>query len=422
MTSGERPREKFSPYQIDRIKALGENILVRTLVIGFWAIFLVLLVPAGAIAQAQNTPAPPSQQQTQQQVPQTDVNGLQQQRQQVQQQRQQVQQQRDYLKNLEKSASDNLSGLQKRLKSTQASLETQEASLQTAKAALSKLEVSLTQTEAIYSKQQRDMVTRLQFLQRQRDRQGLAILLKSTNLNELLDRRYQLKRLYDSDRKSLSKLQQQTDKLALDRLDVETQKNQISLIMQQLLAQKNETQAQSNYQKEFISHLKTNRQALESAISQLEKDSSSISQLIRQRSIGDRNGIVITGNGAISFPVDGEITSGFGYRQHPILGYQKFHSGMDFGADSGTTIRSAAAGVVIFADWYGGYGYAVIVDHGSGITTLYGHTEGFYITSGQAVQKGQPIAAVGSTGLSTGPHLHFEVRKDGEPIDPAQFL
>ena len=389
--------------RIDRIKA--------SVLIGFWCVFLVLLMPAGAIAQTQ-TPRTP---QTQQQVPQTDVNGL-------QQQRQQVQQQRDYLKSLEKSASDDLSGLQKRLKSTQASLEAQESALQTAKAALSRLEVSLTQAESIYSKQQRAMVTRLQFLQRQRDRQGLAIMLKSTNLNELLDRRYQLKRLYDADRKSLSTLQKQTDKLALDRLDVETQKNQISLIMQQLLAQKSETQAQSNYQKEFISHLKTNRQALESAISQLEKDSRSISVLIRQRSIGDRHGIVITGNGAISLPVDAEITSLFGYRMHPILGYQKFHSGMDFGADSGTTIRAAAAGVVIFADWYGGYGNAVIVDHGGGITTLYGHTEGFYIANGQAVQKGQPIAAVGSTGLSTGPHLHFEVRKDGEPIDPAQFL
>ena len=396
---------------MDRIKAKA--------LIGFWCVFLVILMPESAIAQMQSQTSPT---QAQQRVPATDVNGLQQQRQQVQQQRQQVQQQRDYLKSLEKSASDDLSGLQKRLKSTQASLEAQEAALQTAKAALSRLEVSLTQAESIYSKQQRAMVTRLQFLQRQRDRQGLAIMLKSTNLNELLDRRYQLKRLYDADRKSLSTLQKQTDKLALDRLDVETQKTQISLIMQQLLAQKSETQAQSNYQKEFISHLKTNRQALESAISQLEKDSRSISVLIRQRSIGDRHGIVITGNGAISLPVDAEITSLFGYRMHPILGYQKFHSGMDFGADSGTTIRAAAAGVVIFADWYGGYGNAVIVDHGGGITTLYGHTEGFYIANGQAVQKGQPIAAVGSTGLSTGPHLHFEVRKDGEPIDPAQFL
>jgi murein DD-endopeptidase MepM/ murein hydrolase activator NlpD len=379
--------------------------------------------PSGAIAQTsqttqtEQTPIPQTQQPSQ-----NDVDVLQQQRQQVQQQRQQVERQRDYLKQLEKAEKDKLSGLQKKLKSTQANLEAQEAALQTAKAVLNKLEAVLATTETSYRQQQATMVTRLQFLQRQRDRQGLAVMLKSSNLNELLDKRYQLKRLYESDRKALTKLQKQTDKLALDRLEVETQKNQISLIMQQLLAQKSETQAQSNYQSEFISHLKTNRQALESAISQLEKDSTSITQLIRQRSIGDRHGIVITGNGAISLPVDAEITSLFGYRMHPILGYQKFHSGMDFGADSGTTIRAGAAGVVIFADWYGGYGNALILDHGGGITTLYAHTQGFYVTNGQAVQKGQPIAAVGSTGFSTGPHLHFEVRKDGEPIDPAQFL
>ena len=394
---------------IDRVLSSHFRIaLVGVLVTGVLYFCLSLVAPPGAIAQVQ--PA------------QSDVDVLQQQRQQVQQQRQQVEQQRDYLKRLEQSEREKLSGLQKRLKSTQANLETQEAALQVAKTVLNTLETTLTQTEATYHKQQRAMVTRLQFLQRQRDRQGLAILLKSTNLNELLDKRYQLKRLYDADRKSLSMLQQQTEKLARDRLDVETQKNQISLIMQQLLAQKSETQAQSNYQNEFIAHLKTNRQALESAISQLEKDSTSITQLIRQRSAGDRRGIVITGNGAISVPVDAEITSTFGYRMHPILGYQKFHSGIDFGADSGTTIRAGAAGVVIYADWYGGYGNTVIIDHGGGITTLYAHSEGFYITNGQTVQKGQPIAAVGSTGFSTGPHLHFEVRKDGEPIDPAPYL
>jgi murein DD-endopeptidase MepM/ murein hydrolase activator NlpD len=405
------------------ITSLSGTTAFRPLLTGILCGILCLCLPSGAIAQSVIAQSVIAQSVIAQSViAQSEVDVLQQQRQQVQQQRQQVQQQREYLKRLEKSASDDLSGLQKRLKSTQASLETQEAALKTAKATLSNLEVALTATETSYRKQQSAMVTRLQFLQRQRDRQGLAVLLKSSNLNELLDKRYQLKRLYESDRKSLTKLQQQTEKLARDRLEVETQKNQISLIMQQLLAQKNEAQAQADYQKEFISHLKNNRQALESAISQLEKDSTSITQLIRQRSAGDRRGIVITGNGAISLPVDGEITSLFGYRMHPILGYQKFHSGIDFGADSGTTIRAGAAGVVIYADWYGGYGNTVIVDHGGGITTLYAHSEGFYITNGQQVQKGQPIAAVGSTGLSTGPHLHFEVRQAGEPIDPAPFL
>ena len=353
---------------------------------------------------------------------QSEVDVLQQQRQQVQQQRQQVEQQRDQLKKLETTAEKERSGLQKRLKSTETTLKSQETELDKSTQALKSLEKALTETEASYRQQQLAMLARLQFLQKQRDRQGLSLLLKSSNLNDLLDKRYRLKKLFDSDRKSLDILQDQTSKLNAQRSQVEMKKNEISLIMQQLLAQKNELSAQSSYQKEFITHLKTNREALESAIVQLERDSTSIGQIIRQRSIGDSRGIIITGRGVMTVPVDAEITSQFGYRMHPILGYQKFHSGLDFGADSGSTIRSAAAGLVIYAQWYGGYGNAVIVDHGGGITTLYGHTEGFYVAEGATVQKGQPIAAVGSTGLSTGPHLHFEVRQNGEPIDPVPYL
>ena len=353
---------------------------------------------------------------------QSEVDILQQQRQQVQQQRQQVEQQRDQLKKLETTAEKERSGLQKRLKSTETTLQSQEAELDKSTKALKSLEQSLIETEASYRQQQLVMLARLQFLQKQRDRQGLSLLLKSNDLNDLLDKRYRLKKLFDSDRKSLATLQTQTTKLNAQRSQVEMKKNEIALIMQQLLAQKNELNAQSSYQKEFIKHLKTNREALESAIVQLERDSTSIGQIIRQRSIGDKQGIVITGRGVMTVPVDAEITSGFGYRMHPILGYQKFHSGLDFGSDSGSTIRSAAAGIVIYAQWYGGYGNTVIVDHGNGFTTLYGHTEGFYVAEGATVQKGQPIAAVGSTGLSTGPHLHFEVRQNGEPIDPVPYL
>ena len=353
---------------------------------------------------------------------QSEVDILRQQRQQVQQQRQQVEQQRDQLKKLETTAEKERSGLQKRLKSTETTMQSQEVELDKSTKALKSLEQSLTETEASYRQQQLFMLARLQFLQRQRDRQGLSLLLKSSNLNDLLDKRYRLKKLFDSDRKSLATLQGQTTTLSAQRSQVEMKKNEISLIMQQLLAQKNELNAQSSYQKEFIKHLKTNREALESAIVQLERDSTSIGQIIRQRSIGDSRGIIITGRGVMTVPVDAEITSGFGYRMHPILGYQKFHSGLDFGSDSGSTIRSAAAGVVIYAQWYGGYGNTVIVDHGSGFTTLYGHAEGFYVAEGATVQKGQPIAAVGSTGLSTGPHLHFEVRQNGEPIDPVPYL
>ena len=122
------------------------------------------------------------------------------------------------------------------------------------------------------------------------------------------------------------------------------------------------------------------------------------------------------------WPVNGVITSPFGYRNHPIFGRQILHSGIDIGVDYGTPVHAADSGVVVEADWISGYGYAVVIDHGNGLSTLYGHNESLAVSAGQSVSKGQGIAYAGSTGNSTGPHVHFEVRSNGEPVDPMGYL
>jgi murein DD-endopeptidase MepM/ murein hydrolase activator NlpD len=129
-------------------------------------------------------------------------------------------------------------------------------------------------------------------------------------------------------------------------------------------------------------------------------------------------------NGQIAFPTakDTPITSEFGWRQHPITGNRKFHTGIDFGADLGTPIYAIANGRVEYAGDKGGYGNTVIINHGSGKSTLYGHASKIYVRKGQQVVRGQMIAAVGSTGMSTGPHLHFEVRVNDKPVDPHPYL
>ena len=121
---------------------------------------------------------------------------------------------------------------------------------------------------------------------------------------------------------------------------------------------------------------------------------------------------------ALMTPVAGRITSGFGVRYHPLLHYARMHTGLDFGAAWGSPIVAAADGQVVVAGWTGGYGRAVEVAHGGGVMTLYGHMSGVVATPGQAVRQGQVIGYVGSSGLSTGPHLHFEVRVNGRPVDP----
>lgn len=128
------------------------------------------------------------------------------------------------------------------------------------------------------------------------------------------------------------------------------------------------------------------------------------------------------GTGRFMWPCSGVITSYYGWRTHPVFGTRKYHSGMDIGVDYGTPIQAADSGTVICAGWLGGYGNCVMIDHGGGLVTLYGHNQSLYVSEGQYVNKGHVIAAAGSTGYSTGPHCHFEVRLHGEVTEPLNYL
>jgi murein DD-endopeptidase MepM/ murein hydrolase activator NlpD len=158
--------------------------------------------------------------------------------------------------------------------------------------------------------------------------------------------------------------------------------------------------------------------ALEGLILQREREIEA-----QRRAAGIAGGIESEGaGGSFSWPVTGTITSPFGWRSNPFGGSPEFHQGLDIAAPSGTTVTAAAGGTVIMAQWYGGYGNYVLIDHGGGYSTGYGHLSAIYVSNGQNVQRGQAVGAVGSTGQSTGPHLHFEVRIAGKPVDPAPRL
>ncbi|NJM65223.1 MAG: peptidoglycan DD-metalloendopeptidase family protein [Acaryochloris sp. RU_4_1] len=358
------------------------------------------------------------------------LNDLHQRREQVEQQRSNVSKRRQQIENLEGAARQRLGGLERNIQLTEGEISINENQLQQANAKLKKIETDLKVAEAAYQKKQGNTVARLRVLQRQRQRTTWVALLQSQTLEELLERRYQLQLVYKSDRQRLLALKAAKDKISDKKLLAEIQKNQIALLSEQLLQQKAGYTAQATVQSELVTRLNTDRLALEAAEQQLAQDSSSIANVIAQR-IAEQQVAFRTdtpgyqrvlGTGQMVTPVNGPITSNFGYRQHPILGSSRFHAGTDFGVPQGTPILAADSGTVIVAEWYGGYGNAVIIDHGNGLTTLYGHCSELYVSVGQGVQRGQTIAAVGSTGLSTGPHLHFEVRQQGEPVEPLAYL
>jgi murein DD-endopeptidase MepM/ murein hydrolase activator NlpD len=175
----------------------------------------------------------------------------------------------------------------------------------------------------------------------------------------------------------------------------------------------------------IVKAAESDKAAWEKQEKQLEADSQRIASLIRSLDPSTSpapDAKPKPGSGRLYRPVPGSVGSGFGWRIHPIYHVRKMHAGVDMHAGMGEPIHAAGSGKVISAGWHGGYGKCVIISHGNGITTLYGHQSELLVSTGQTVTRGQVIGKVGSTGLSTGPHLHFEVRVNGNPVDPMNYL
>lgn len=186
-------------------------------------------------------------------------------------------------------------------------------------------------------------------------------------------------------------------------------------------AVRQDVRAQEVKQEALAAEAQTRVAEFEAQIAALRAESGTITTFLRGLQAGQT--LPSGGRGILSSPVPGApVTSGFGLRRHPVLGTERLHDGIDFGAPSGTPIRAAAAGRVVFAGPRGGYGTTVIIDHGNSLATLYAHQSELYVSEGSSVTAGQGIGAVGSTGLSTGPHLHFETRVAGVPVNPLLYL
>lgn len=155
-------------------------------------------------------------------------------------------------------------------------------------------------------------------------------------------------------------------------------------------------------------------------IVQFDLDSRDIRRRIRQHLGSDP--LPGPSPGKLLYPIDAPVTSEYGYRTHPISGVQRLHAGMDFGAPSGTPIKAAERGKVIHSGWYQGYGNTVILDHGEGLSTLYAHASELIVSTGDPIRAGETVSLVGSTGYSTGPHLHFEVLENDEAVNPRNYL
>lgn len=208
--------------------------------------------------------------------------------------------------------------------------------------------------------------------------------------------------------------------LAAKRAEAAEITQSIAAIVAQRAAARRAVLNEIAHRKVLLEQVRDQKAAYKRALERLKEESRSIEAFLRGAQRGQR---VIQGRGGyLKWPVSGSITSGFGWRTHPIYGYRSFHTGIDIGAPAGRTVRAARYGKVIYTGYKGAYGLIVIIDHGNSIATLYAHLSKTYVREGEKVSTQESIAAVGSTGWSTGPHLHFEVRVNGEPSNPMRWL
>ena len=248
----------------------------------------------------------------------------------------------------------------------------------------------------------------------------LDVLFGAKDFNDFVSRMDILKKILAYDNALIQGTKADRAALVKAKEQLEADRGKI-VELRKLAAVKRDQVASRRQERQGVLNAATyERETAEQAYRELIETSKEIEQMIRRIQSGEKN--VGGSTGTMLWPADGEITSPFGWRTHPIFGTQRLHTGIDIGADYGDTVRAADGGVVIHSDWMGGYGNAVIIDHGNGISTLYAHNSQLLVSEGQAVGKGQAISRVGSTGYSTGPHLHFEVRQNGSPVNPLNFL
>lgn len=247
----------------------------------------------------------------------------------------------------------------------------------------------------------------------------LEVLLESKNISDFLARLDMVKRIIEYDVNILKYMKEQRKIISTKKETLENQLNMVENIKKKMEDKKNELLVATRAKESMMKELKKNINELEKQEDELVKLSKKIEEEIRRKQTAAKYA-----GGKMLWPAPGyyRITSYFGYRIHPIFKKRKLHTGIDIAVPLGGKIVAANDGVVQYAGWLGGYGKVVWIDHGGGISTLYAHNSRLLVKKGQKVKKGQAISKAGSTGYSTGPHLHFEVRKNGKVVDPLPWV
>ena len=248
----------------------------------------------------------------------------------------------------------------------------------------------------------------------------LELLLTSENVKDFLNRKDMIQSITDHDKELIKFMKEQKDIVDNKKNELQGQRASMEVTKSKLESRRNDLIKATREKENLMSTLAMDIKAAEIAYDKANQEYKDLGAKILklQQETGPYSG----GKMMWPVPASGRITSYYGYRIHPIFKTKKLHTGLDIGVTTGSSIVAASDGRVIYSDWLGSYGKAVLLDHGGGIVTLYAHNSSLTVKVGQYVKRGNTIARAGSTGNSTGPNLHFEVRKNGAYVDPLPWV
>lgn len=328
----------------------------------------------------------------------------------------------DRINVLQRQESNKLTKNQQKLEKNQKELERSQEQYAKKQKNIKELQKDLNSYLVQYNKRQKATAERLRCIYKTKHTLIFDLLIATDSISQFLDRIYYQNLIIQSDKKKMKELKIEARNVVALKRNLESERRQLSGIMKDIDKENKKIKKIIKQNQRMIDKLENDKYAYERAERELQKQSSSLEVMISKTT--QNSGVVVTGG--FLTPVQGRLSSPFGWRIHPKFKSRKFHNGIDIAAPMGTPIKAANAGKVIFSGWYGGYGRVVILDHGqvNGVptTTLYAHMSRQKVVVGQSVVRGQTIGLVGSTGYSTGPHLHFEVRINGKPQNPQNYI
>lgn len=319
----------------------------------------------------------------------------------------------------QKSVAAEIEKLQQEIDKTEEEISATEKDIQATQKKIEVATQELAEAEANIEQKQDLLGNRLAVMYKNGNIGYFEVLLSSKSFPELLSNLDMLKLIVQHDVDLLKYLEEQRNIIEDKKVQLETQKNHLLALQSQMKEKKQQLVVSRSKQDEIRKSLIQDQKALEAELDKMEKQAKELeAELIKLASPGEYIG------GVLRWPVPGHsrISSPFGNRLHPILKVNRFHTGIDIPAPTGTTIIAAGNGTVKHAGDLGSYGRTVIIDHGGGTMTLYAHNSKLLVSVGQTVTSGQKIAQAGSTGMSTGSHLHFEVRENGKYVDPLPYV